>query len=585
MTFNDKNLTNLDKAFNFNDKNTSQNVSQSEIVNDVFDDTVRSDAGNEMYSGFDYVPGRKLQNTSHSELGNNISSRCCVELLERSGVIGPQTVLHSEFQVQSQDLSKSSFQDESHDGLQNTAKNEFISKSRSATHKPVMLGEVLHYLEPKSGEIYIDCTFGAGGYSSAILGSCDCSLIGIDQDQSVVKFAEKVKDKFKERFIFVNENFGNLEEVNFGKIIRNEVDSKEKCYKEYVSRKTDFVESDLCKDDFREYGAMRDKSRENGIIEYGISGYDTGEYNTKQRNDTENDFVENYSARTNHKKNNAEDYCAGQNWTEKIKTNKNDNLKTDIKEDEKTSNIKINFEEIKNHSQLNSDEDDFLVCFADGIVFDLGVSSMQLEEAERGFSFRLDSKLDMRMSQDSDMTAYDVVNFMSEQQLADIIYYNGEEVKAKKIAKYIVEHRKVKKIESTLELAEIIYKVIPKRFYQKIDPATKTFQAIRIYLNDELNNLKKALNYAHKLLKKGGRLIVVSFHSLEDKIIKDHLRLLSEPKVSVSKYHKNKHDDENESSGNFVYKIISKKPFTPTNDEIYANQRSRSAKMRVAVKI
>jgi 16S rRNA (cytosine1402-N4)-methyltransferase len=191
------------------------------------------------------------------------------------------------------------------------------------------------------------------------------------------------------------------------------------------------------------------------------------------------------------------------------------------------------------------------------------------------------------MSQNSKKTAYDVVNFMSESELADIIYYNGEENKAKKIAKYIVEHRKIKKIESTTELAEIIYKVIPKRFYQKIDPATKTFQAIRIYLNDELNNLRKALNFVHKLLKKGGRFIVVSFHSLEDKIVKDHLKEFSEPKVSVSKYHKNKSDDENndEKNSKFVYKIISKKPFTPTSNEIHANQRSRSAKMRVAIKI
>jgi 16S rRNA (cytosine1402-N4)-methyltransferase len=354
-------------------------------------------------------------------------------------------------------------------------------------HKPVMLQEVLHYLDPKNGETYIDCTFGAGGYTSAILESCECKVIGIDQDLSVVKFAEKISERFKGRFTFINENFSNLELIS-----------------EEISNKLNIKISNL----------------------------------------------------------------------------------------ETTSNIKTEFDGLnkeKKSKEANKSGDDATLYsgIVDGIIFDLGVSSMQLEEAERGFSFRLESKLDMRMSQNSKTTAYDVVNFMSESELADIIYYNGEETKARKIAKYIVEHRKIKKIESTTELAEIIYKVIPKRFYQKIDPATKTFQAIRIYLNDELNNLRKALNFAHKLLKKGGRLIIVSFHSLEDKIAKDHLKEFSEPKVSVSKYHKNNSDDENndEKDSKFVYKIISKKPFTPTKDEIYANQRSRSAKMRVAIKI
>ncbi len=365
--------------------------------------------------------------------------------------------------------------------------------SSNIPHKPVMLQEVLRHLDPKSGETYIDCTFGAGGYTSAILESCECNVIGIDQDLSVIKFAEKIRERFNERFTFINENFSNLEGIS-----------------EEISDQLNIKTSNL--------ETQNTKSEIDGL---------TKEKKSKEANKSTNDYV----------------LCPG---------------------------------------------------IVDGIIFDLGVSSMQLEEAERGFSFRLESKLDMRMSQNSETTAYDVVNFMSESELADIIYYNGEEAKARKIAKYIVEHRKIKKIESTTELASIIYKVIPKRFYQKIDPATKTFQAIRIYLNDELNNLRKALNFAHKLLKKGGRLIVVSFHSLEDKIVKDHLKAFSEPKVSVSKYHKHKNEDENkgiedenkeQKDDKFVYKIISKKPFTPTSAEIHANQRSRSAKMRVAIKI
>jgi len=323
---------------------------------------------------------------------------------------------------------------------------DFTVSNSESFHKPVMLEEVINYLNPKEGESYIDCTFGAGGYTRAILESCNCNVLAIDQDIEVVKFAEKTEERYGKRFTFLNKNFSDINEI------------------------------------------AEDKNNENS---YGLF---------------------------------------------------------------------------------------------DGIVFDLGVSSMQLDEASRGFSFRLESKLDMRMSQNTKTTAYDVVNFMSESELSDIIYYNGEEVKAKKIAKYIVEQRKIKKIETTLELANIVYRVIPKRFYQKIDPATKTFQAIRIYLNDELTNLKIALKFAHKLLKKGGRIIIVSFHSLEDRIVKDHLKLLSEPKISVSKYKKNETEND-ESDNRFVYKILTKKPLTPSEEEINKNQRSRSAKMRVAIRI
>ena len=280
-------------------------------------------------------------------------------------------------------------------------------------HIPVMLEEVITNLAPKNGETYIDCTFGAGGYSRRILSTSNCKLYAIDQDPSVKSYADKLTEKYSpERFIFVNQNFANI---------------------------------------------------------------------------------------------------------------------TNIAKESNLSNV-------------------------DGIVFDLGISSMQVDQAERGFSFNKEAKLDMRMSQNG-LSAWDVVNNYSEEDLADIIYYYGEEILSRRIAKNIVHNRKLNPINTTLELAKIIHASVRKK--GKTDPATKTFQAIRVYVNDELKVLKKTLVAAYNLLKLDGKLVIVSFQGLEDRIIKDFIQLNANLRVKSCK---------------------------PTSAEIKNNPRSRSAKLRTIIK-
>lgn len=275
----------------------------------------------------------------------------------------------------------------------------------SIDHIPVMLAQVIEHLQPKEDGIYIDCTFGAGGYSKAILAKSACKLYAIDQDPSVVDYAKLIEsDGFK----FINQNFANLDEV-------------------------------------------------------------AKQYNLKD---------------------------------------------------------------------------------VDGIIFDLGVSSMQLDQAERGFSFNKEARLDMRMSK-SGIDAWEVVNKFTEEDLADIIYYYGEETFARRIARKIVEMRKVAPINTTLELAKIVARIVRKK--GRIDPATKTFQAIRIYVNDELKVLKKALQSALDILKINGKIIIVSFQGLEDRIVKDFVS----------------HSD----------KVVAKL-YKPSTEEIELNSRSRSAKLR-----
>jgi 16S rRNA (cytosine1402-N4)-methyltransferase len=275
-----------------------------------------------------------------------------------------------------------------------------------SAHIPVMLSQVLEHITPKDGAIYIDCTFGAGGYSRAILQSCNCRLYSIDQDPTVIEYAKQIESP---NFHFINQNFVNLHEI-------------------------------------------------------------------------------------------AEQY----------------NLK-DI----------------------------------DAIVFDLGVSSMQLDQAERGFSFNKEARLDMRMSK-SGIDAWEVINKYTEEDLADIIYYYGEETFARRIARKIVETRKVSPINTTIELAKLVASATGKK-YGRIDPATKTFQAIRIYINDELKVLKQALKSALEIVKVGGKIIVVTFQGLEDRIVKDFVA----------------------QSSNVTAKL-----YKPTDEEIKQNPRSRSAKLR-----
>jgi len=212
-----------------------------------------------------------------------------------------------------------------------------------------------------------------------------------------------------------------------------------------------------------------------------------------------------------------------------------------------------------------------------GILFDLGVSSPQLDEAERGFSFHNDSKLDMRMNQNQELSAYEVVNNYSEKDLTKIFYEYGEEKYAKSIAHGIVEARKEKKIETTLELVEVIKNNVPEKYKRDHHPGRKVFQAIRIEVNDELNVLQKALIDAIDLLDVGGRLCVITFHSLEDRIVKNTFKKYSE----VDKVYKGLPFIPEDKQAKV--KLVGK--YKPSKEELEENNRSRSSILRVIEKV
>ena len=217
----------------------------------------------------------------------------------------------------------------------------------------------------------------------------------------------------------------------------------------------------------------------------------------------------------------------------------------------------------------------------DIILFDIGTSSNQIDNAQRGFSFNKSGPLDMRMGS-SDKNAYDIINNYEEKNLADIIYQYGEERYSRVIAKEIVKNRKIKFISDTIELSNIIKKCLPKKnqLNKKIHPATKTFQAIRIYVNDELSELKTSLEKTLKILNKDGLILVVSFQSLEDRIVKDFFN-----HNSGKRWRSSRHYPELPDKLATQLKIITKKPILPSASEILENPRSRSAKLRVAQKI
>ncbi len=231
-------------------------------------------------------------------------------------------------------------------------------------------------------------------------------------------------------------------------------------------------------------------------------------------------------------------------------------------------------EEIVNHTKFKEKKFDI-------ILFDLGTSSNQIDNAQRGFSFNKSGPLDMRMGA-SDKNAYDIINNYEEKNLADIIYQYGEERYSRVIAKEIVKNRKIKFINNTLELSDIIKKSLPKKnqYKNKIHPATKTFQAIRIYVNDELSELKTSLEKTLKILNKDGLILVVSFQSLEDRIVKDFFN-----HNSGKRWRSSRHYPELPDKLATQLKIITKKPILPSASEILENPRSRSAKLRVAQKI
>lgn len=304
-------------------------------------------------------------------------------------------------------------------------------------HKPVMLDEVLEALKIKDDESYLDCTFGAGGYSTAILKSANCKLYAIDRDETAEAFATELKNKFPKNFEFYSGKFSESKKI------------------------------------------------------------------------------------------------LNQNNIEKL----------------------------------------------DGIVLDIGVSSMQLDDKARGFSFDSESKLDMRMDKRNPYSAFELVNELSQEELTDIIKTYGEEPKAKKIAQKIVAQRALEPITSCLDLANLVRSLY--KGYFKTDPATRTFQALRIFINQELEELKEVLNSSVDLLKPGGRLVVVSFHSLEDAIVKKFLKEQAGIAETFSRYMPDMSNVKQEKN----FSIITKSAISPSKEEVENNPRSRSAKMRIAIKI
>ena len=203
---------------------------------------------------------------------------------------------------------------------------------------------------------------------------------------------------------------------------------------------------------------------------------------------------------------------------------------------------------------------------ADAVLFDLGISIFHYEESERGFSFRKDEELDMRLDTSQSLTAATVVNEYREDTLADVIYRYGEERYSRRIARAVCEYRQGKRIETSRELADIIWSSVPREYrYGRIHPATRTFQALRIEVNRELDRIEPALTEALRVLRKGGRVAVITFHSLEDRIVKWTFR------------------DRAEKYGDI--RILTKKPIVPTDRECDENPPSRSSKLRVVEKI
>jgi 16S rRNA (cytosine1402-N4)-methyltransferase len=304
-------------------------------------------------------------------------------------------------------------------------------KPAGQRHIPVLGRQAIEMLRPTDGGIFVDATFGAGGYSRAILDIAGTRVIGIDRDRSAISGGFDLVDRSGGRLTLVEDRFSNLDDI-----------------------------------------------------------------------------------------------CAAQG-----------------------------------------------ISSVDGVVMDVGVSSMQLDEAGRGFSFRLGGPLDMRMSQDGP-TAADVIANASEADLANIIYVFGEERHSRAVARAIVAARKEAPIATTRALADIVAKVVRSK-PGEIHPATRTFQGLRIFVNQELDELHLALSAAERVLKPGGRLVVVAFHSLEDRIVKNFT--VERAKAGGGSRHL---PELAHAAPSFV--ILTKRPVTPDEDESSANPRARSAKLRAA---
>jgi 16S rRNA (cytosine1402-N4)-methyltransferase len=311
--------------------------------------------------------------------------------------------------------------------------------SASAKHIPVLLKEVVDAVAPRDGEVIVDGTFGAGGYSKALLSAAQCKVIAFDRDPNVGILADALARDFPGHFLFFASRFGAMLEV---------------------------------------------------LVEAGI---------------------------------------------DKV----------------------------------------------DAIVLDIGVSSMQLDEGERGFSFMKDAPLDMRMSQ-SGRTAADIVNGADEAELTRILRDYGEERDAKRIARAIIHSRGIAPITTTRRLAEIVSETVFSHGGMKIHPATRTFQALRIEVNQELAELESALKAAEHLLKPGGRLVVVSFHSLEDRIVKQFMLAKSAAHPAPSRHSPAALMALGQPQNTFD--LTPKSAIAPSEEEVTENPRARSAKLRCATR-
>lgn len=317
---------------------------------------------------------------------------------------------------------------------------KYFAQMNYEHHIPVLLNETLKLLNVQDGKTYLDCTFGAGGHTTAILNSANCRVISLDRDPHVKILAQELKEKFGDRFIFANSKFSELDEV---------------------------------------------------LNELGI---------------------------------------------DKI----------------------------------------------DGVLMDLGFSSMQVDTSRRGFSFQADGPLDMRMESEG-LSAEDFINEASEEEISNIIYKFGDEKKSRIIAREIVKQRSKQKISTTLQLAEIISHAAG-RYNDNINPATRTFQALRIHINNEFEELKTGLQKAKDKLKDEGRLVVITFHSGEDVIVKDFFKNLSSGgNQAFSRYSPVSLLNHNSIPSEF--EILTNKPISASDEEIENNVRARSAKVRAIKKL